>query len=80
MLTTSKMKPPAVAGGPAGFGDVEQLSTEELRAEVERLRRLVLEEGAYLLKKKSGVVIQDLDDVDEAYPSRSATPSDEDYG
>lgn len=80
VAATKPMGPPATAGGAVSFGDVESLSTEELRAEVERLKRLVQEEGAFLLKRKSGVVIQSLDDVDEAYPSRSATPSDEDYG
>lgn len=80
MVASSTMAPPAAAVGAISFADVEGLSTEELRAEVERLKRLVLEETANLSKKKSSVVIQSLDDIDEAYPSRSATPSSEGFG
>ena len=44
------------------------LSTEKLRAEVERLRARVAAREA-----GAGVI---LDDVDEAYPSRSSSPLD----
>lgn len=80
MVSSSKMAPPVPAGGGFSVGDVELLSTDELRAEVQRLKRMMQDEAAYLITRKSGVVIQSLDDVDEAYPSRAATPSEEDYG
>lgn len=81
MVAASIMAPPVLAGGAIDIADVSRLSTDQLRAEVERLKRLVEEESARRShKKKSSVVIRSLDDVDEAYPSRSATPSEDDYG